>query len=465
MTPQPRSYDCSFLEESLPPGRYSLDRSTREQYSTDESPHPPSIPDAVANPRTTEEVATVLSAASERGVPVVPWSGGSSIEGNPIPVEGGIVLDTFEMDDVRIHAEDRQAVVGPGVVYDDLNETAASAGLRFAPGIAAGDLATVGGMIANNASGLNAVKYGQTREHVLRLEVALPNGQVLELGSDVVKTASGYSLRDLFVGSEGTLGVVTEATVSLEPIPNARRAAIASFETREAAGEAVAAVMRSGITPGAIEYLDTRAIAMVGERTTVDVPDAPTIILEVHGESREGAEAALNALRNRCDTAECTEWHTASGENIADIWQARRDVYPAACEYREDATVAVIGDVTVPVSKYPSIIEKTVAAADDLDVTTPCVGHAGDGNLHFLPIADLDDDDEVARAMDLNDRLVEAAIEMGGTTTGEHGVGIGKRQFMRDEHGDAVDLMRKVKETVDPNGVMNPGKVLPPSAE
>ncbi|MFC7166343.1 FAD-binding oxidoreductase [Halospeciosus flavus] len=328
-------HDCSFLADVLPEERFSLDRAERERFAADEGPHPASVPDAVARPHSTAQVSAVLAAANERGVPVTPWSGGSSIEGNPIPVEGGVVLDTFEMDDVTIRAADRQAVVGPGVVYDELNTAAESAGLRFAPGIAAGDVATVGGMVANNASGLNAVRYGQTREHVYRLEVVLPDGEVVECGRDVVKTASGYSLRDLFVGSEGTLGVVTEATVALEPIPRVRRAALAVFPTREAAGEAVAAVMRSGITPGAIEYLDTRTMEMVAARTDVDVPEAPTLVLEVHSESDAGAKAALEAVRERCEGAGVSEWRAAAGDDIDDVWQARRDVYPAACDYRE----------------------------------------------------------------------------------------------------------------------------------
>ncbi|WP_020222354.1 FAD-binding oxidoreductase, partial [Halarchaeum acidiphilum] len=272
---------------------------------------------------------------------------------------------------------------------------------------------------------------------------------------------SGYRLKDLLVGSEGTLGVVTEVALSLEPVPKTRRAALAAFPTRGAAGEAVAHVMASRLTPGAIEYLDADAVALLNETNDAGLPEAPHVLVELHGTTDAGVETDLDVVRDACTDAECESFETASETEIDRLWAARRDVYPAACDYREDATVAFIGDVVVPVSRYPEIVERAAALADDLGIAAPCVGHAGDGNLHFLPIADLDDEDEFGRAMELNDRMVRAAIEMGGTSTGEHGVGVGKREFMREEHDGAVDVMRDLKETLDPAGILNPGKVLP----
>ncbi len=315
-------------------------------------------------------------------------------------------------------------------------------------------------MVANNASGLNAVKYGVTGDHVRRLTVVLANGEVIRCGRDVAKSSSGYQLKDLLVGSEGTLGVVTEVALALEPRPAERRAALATFPTRTAAGEAVTNVMAGPLTPGAIEYLDSGAAALLNETDDAGLPVSPQLLVELHG-TNDGLDADLDLVEAACREAGCKSFETADEAAMDRLWAARRNVYPAACEYRDDATVAFIGDVVVPVSNYPAIVAEAADLAADLDLTVPCVGHAGDGNLHFLPVADLDDPDEVERATELNDRMVHAALEMGGTATGEHGVGIGKRKFMREEHAAAVDLMGAVKAAVDPAGILNPGKVLP----
>lgn len=454
-------HDCSFLDGVIDAERVSFDPDDRADFAADWGPHDPHLPDAVVRPASVTDVSRVLSAANEREVPVTPWSGGSSIEGNPIPVEGGIVLDTYGMDAVEVRPADLQAVVGPGIVYDELNEKLREHGLRFAPGIAAGDLATIGGMIANNASGLNAVRYGVTRDHVRRLEVVLPDGRVVECGRDVAKTAAGYSLKDLFVGSEGTLGVITEATLALEAIPTEKRAALVTFETPNAACEAVASIMREGLTPGAIEYVDTSALEAINAyRGDVSLAEVPTLIIELHGHNA-GIEDDVALVRDRCEESDATGWESAGEEEMDRIWQARRDAYPAAREYRADGDVAVIGDVVVPISRYPDIVEAVAEIAADLDVPTPCVGHAGDGNLHFLPVADPDDEAAVERALELNDRVVDRALSLGGTSTGEHGIGMGKREFLRRESPEAVKLMAAIKHTIDPNGIMNPRKVLP----
>ena len=453
-------YDVDFLDDVSIEGSVTTDRATLEEYSHDEGPHTAHYPDAVVHATSVADVSTVLEACHARGVAVTPRSGGSSIEGNPIPVDGGIVLDTLPMDDVEVRPADRLAVVGPGVVYDKLNSKLESHGLRFAPGIAAGDLATVGGMVANNASGLNAVKYGVTGDHVHRLTVVLADGEIVQCGRDVAKSSSGYQLKDLFVGSEGTLGIVTEVALALEPLPAERRAALATFPTRVAAGEAVANIMASPLTPGAIEYLDSGAAGLLNETDDAGLAVSPQLLVELHG-TNDGVDADMDVVRTSCQDADYVEFETAGEAEMDQLWAARRNVYPAACEYRPDATVAFIGDVVVPVSKYPDIVSKAAELSKELDLTAPCVGHAGDGNLHFLPIADLDNEEEFERATELNDRMVRAAISMGGTSTGEHGVGIGKRKFMREEHAAGVDLMRDIKAAVDSDGILNPEKVLP----
>jgi D-lactate dehydrogenase (cytochrome) len=461
MEPSTAGYDCRFLSDILPDGRVDFEASRREEFAVDASPHEPTLPDAVAWPRTTGEVSTILEAANERGIPVTPWSGGSSLEGNAIPAAGGIVLNTFEMDDVSVSPADLQATVGPGVVYDALNEQLGKHGLRFPPGISSGDVATIGGMIANNASGFNAVKYGETRDHVRQLEVALPDGEVIECGSGVVKTSSGYSLKDLFVGSEGTLGVVTEATIAVSGIPERKRAALVTFPSRIAATSAVSEMIGFGLEPAAVEYVDELSIDMIHDyRPEVSLREEPTLILEFHGNTA-GIDEDVEFARNICEDNDATSWDEADEEERDRIWQARRDALPAIRAYEEDMEVAILGDIVVPISAYPDIVEEVTAVSEELDLLTPCVGHSGDGNLHYTPLVEADDEDAWDRADELNERIVEETLRLGGTATGEHGVGQGKRKFMRREHGAALDLMRTIKETIDPEGIMNPGKVFP----
>jgi len=461
MTQRTAGHDCGFLADIVPEGRVDFEESRREEFAVDASPHEPRLPDAVAWPHTTEEVSEILAAADERGVPVTPWSGGSSLEGNAIPTAGGIVLNTFEMDAVSVSPADLQATVGPGVVYDDLNEQLGKHGLRFPPGISSGDVATVGGMVANNASGFNAVKYGETRDHVRQLEVVLPDGEVVRCGRGVVKTSSGYSLKDLFVGSEGTLGVVTEATIAVSGIPERKRAALVTFPSDIAATSAVSEMIGFGLEPAAVEYLDVLTIEMINDyRPEVSLREDPTLILEFHGNT-SGIDEDVDFARGVCEDNDATGWEEADEDEMGRIWQARRDALPAYRAHAEDMETALLGDIVVPISKYPDIVATIKEASEELDLIVPCVGHAGDGNLHFTPLVGVDDDAARARAHEFNDRVIERTLELGGTATGEHGVGVGKRKFMREEHGGAVDLMRGIKRTIDPNGIMNPGKVLP----
>ncbi|WP_254533865.1 FAD-binding oxidoreductase [Natrinema gelatinilyticum] len=455
------SVDCAFLDDLLTEGRVAHGTSVREQYASDESPHTGRTPDAVVWPASSDEVAAVLRAANERGVPVTPRSGGSGLEGSAIPTEGGIVLSTAEIEHVDVSPDDLQVTVGAGVVYDDLNEQLAPYGLRFAPGISSSDVATIGGMVSTNASGFNAVRYGETRDHVRRLEVVTADGRVLECGRDVVKTSAGYSLKDLFIGGEGTLGVVTEVTLGLVGIPEHRRAALVTFPSRTDASSAVADAIGSALLPGAIEFIDTTSMKMLNAyHDDITFEERPTLIIELHA-NNSGIEDDLAFAKAICEDHGMRSWEAATEENLDDIWQARRDKYHATKAYRDDWDIALVGDVVVPISKYPDIVAAVAQASEDLDLLTACVGHAGDGNLHFTPLVDPDDEEMVERAHELNERVVRKAIALGGSATGEHGVGLGKRKFMDDEHGGALDLMRSIKETFDPNGILNPGKVLP----
>ncbi|MFC7167771.1 FAD-binding oxidoreductase [Halospeciosus flavus] len=454
-------HDCEYLATLDLDGTVEFTESRREQYGGDASPHEPVTPDAVVEAASTADVSAVLAGANERGIPVTPRSGGSGLEGNAVPVAGGIVLDTTRIDHVDAQPDDLQVRVGPGVVYDDLNERVAQYGLRFAPGISSGDVAMVGGMIANNASGFNAVRYGETGDHVRRLEVVLPDGEVIECGQEVVKSSSGYNLRDLIVGSEGTLGVVTEATLELVGIPEHKRAALVTFPTERDASSAVSEIIRFGVRPGAIEFVDAPSVELLNAYSGLGLPEKPTLLLELHG-NNSGIEEDVEFVESVCADNRMERWETADESEMDEIWQARRDALPAARAYREGWEPLVIGDVVVPISKYPDIVETVSRVADELDILTTCVGHAGDGNLHFTPLGDPQNEAHVAAANELNERVVKAAIDMGGTATGEHGVGIGKRKFMDREHGaGSVRVMQQIKDAIDPNGIMNPGKVLP----
>lgn len=457
-----RRYDCGFLSAILPVDRVTMESSRLEQYSQDASnQHEPAMPDAVVWPHTAEEVAAVLSAANERGVPVTPWSGGSGLEGNAIPVAGGIVCNTYEMTDVSVHPDDLQAVVGAGVVYDDLNAELASHGLRFPPGISSGEVATIGGMVATNASGFNAVGYGETRDSVHRLEVVLPDGRIIECGRNVVKTSSGYSLKDLFVGSEGTLGVVTEATLGLVGLPAEKRAAVVTFPSPHDACRAVSEIIRFGLRPGALEFVDAFSIEAINAYSDgADLPVAPTLIIELHA-NNSGIDEDVAFARGICEDNGAATWEAADESEMADVWRARRDANPALHNWRAGWDMAMPGDVVVPISRYPELIDFVNETADELDLVCSNMGHAGDGNLHYTPIVEVADAEMQARAEELNRRVVDFTIDLGGTITGEHGVGLGKRKFMAAEHGTALSVMRQIKDTLDPNGIMNPGKVLP----
>lgn len=459
--PVDSGYDCAFLEGVVDDGRVEFTESVRQQYAVDASPHTGRMPDAVVWSTSAEEVAAILSAANDRGIPITPWSGGSGLEGNAIPSEGGIVLTTAEMTHINVSPDDLHATVGAGVVYDDLNEHLAQYGLRFAPGISSGDVATLGGMVATNASGFNAVRYGETRNHVRRLEAVTADGRIVECGRDVVKTSAGYSLKDLIIGSEGTLGVVTEVTVGLVGIPEHRRAVLVTFPSRTDASSAVSDAIGSALVPGAIEFMDEMSMKMLNAyHPDLEFEERPTLLIELHA-NNDGIEEDLEFTKLICEDHGMLSWTAAAGEDIDEIWQARRDKYWATQAYREEWEIALVGDVVVPISRYPDIVQEVSDAGDELELVVSCVGHAGDGNLHFTPLVDPDDDEMVARAHDLNERVVTKALELGGSATGEHGIGLGKRKFMAAEHGVAVDLMRSIKETLDPNGILNPGKVLP----
>lgn len=428
------------------------------QYTRDMSGHEPHWAEVIIWPKSAQEVAETLRVANEAMVPVTAWGAGTSLEGNPIPVHGGIVLSMERMQDViAVQDADFQVTVQPGLGYKDLNERLARYGLFFAPDPGAN--ATIGGMLANNASGIRTVKYGACKDNVLRIQVALADGRLICCGSRSVKQASGYDLLHLFVGSEGTLGVITEATLRLAPIPQYASAVVAVFDTVEAAVETVVAVRGSGLEPAALEFIDAPFARMLDEEGEMALDALPTLFMEFHAADRAVLEMELQVAREICDSCQAQDVRaTAAPAERRRLWHARHHAYETAVRRHPEESFVIV-DVAVPISHYPLLVayvQDTLAADDKVGYL---LGHAGDGNLHvLLPFGDTDSYQE---AIALNEKIVLKALALEGTATGEHGVGLGKARYMAREHGDALQVMRAVKDLLDPNGILNPGKIFP----
>ncbi len=398
--------------------------------------------------------------ANERMVPVTPWGAGTSLEGNPLAVEGGIVLDFEQMNKIlAIRTEDFQTDVQPGVKYKDMNQVLSRHGLFFAPDPGAN--ATVGGMVGNNASGVRTIKYGSTRDNVLKLKVVLPTGAVIHAGSLSHKSSSGYDLVRLLVGSEGTLGIVTEVTLRLVGIPEKFSAAVVTFELVQDATESVYEIMGSGLVPAALELLDGETVGAINRDGKVSLAERPTLFLEFTGSSEVGLEEDLRLAREICESHGALGFESGVGrEERNRLWEARHGAYESlqranpGCDY-------LIADTSVPLSKYPGMVEHAKKVAASNNIKGYILGHAGDGNLHLVVAGDFQDEGFLRRLNRTYDEIVSYAISVGGTATGEHGVGIGKKRFMSQEHGDGVEVMRKIKNLLDQNGILNPGKVLP----
>ncbi len=451
----------THLQTLYPPDRIGLSQAVREQHARDQSAHDPHPPDVVVWPLTTEEVSQTLRLAHDARVPVTPWGAGTSIEGNPIPVQGGLVMDFSRMDQIlAIHERDFQVTVQPGVLYKDMNKILARYGLFFAPDPGAN--ASIGGMIANNAAGIRTVKYGATRDNVLALEVVLADGRVIRTGSRSVKQSAGYDLTHLFVGSEGTLGVVTEATLKLAPIPAHISAAVARFPTVADAAAAVFDIIGSGLEPTALELLDATAMRILN--TDPDIPHfpvQPALFMEFASGHKAALRDSLELVRDICQEHGAEGFESGvSRQERARIWHARHHLFEAHVRYFAGQKF-LVGDAAVPISHYPELIARTAALMEVMGVVGSLLGHAGDGNIHTIVFYPPDDTAARDRALAFNDAFVSLALELEGTCTGEHGVGLGKRKFMTKEHGPAIEVMRQLKQTLDPRGILNPGKVLP----
>ncbi len=447
------------LQAIFPPERISTARAIREQHARDQSAHQPHLPDVVLWPLTAQEVSQTLRLANDARIPVTPWGAGTSIEGNPIPVLGGILLDLSRMDQIlTIHERDFQVTVQPGALYKDMNKILARYGLFFAPDPGAN--ASIGGMLANNAAGIRTVKYGATRDNVLALEVVLADGRVIRTGSRSVKQSSGYDLTHLFVGSEGTLGVITEATLKLAPIPAHISAAMAAFPTVANAAKAVFDIIGAGLEPAALELLDATAIQVLNTDPDFDFPEKPTLFMEFSASNEAALSESMALVQDICQEHRAEGFDTGVGrQERARLWHARHHLFETHVRYFAGQSF-MVGDASVPISNYPALIARTAELMKKMEMTGSLLGHAGDGNIHTIVFYPPADAKARTRALAFNDAFVALALELEGTSTGEHGVGLGKQKFMAREHGPALEVMRQLKRVLDPNGILNPGKVL-----
>jgi len=450
--------ELDFIRSIVGPDRMSQGESILDLHSKDESFHLRKKPDLVVWPLSAEEIGQILKLANERRIPVTPWGAGTSLEGNPIPVKGGIVLDLQQMNRIlELRAEDLQVRVEAGVIYKELNQYLSRYGLFFPPD--PGASATIGGMVGNNASGIRTIKYGATKDFVLSMVVVLPSGEVIRIGTNATKTSSGYDLCRLFVGSEGTLGVMTEVTLRLIGLPEEFMAAIAQFNLVREATDTVSQIMRSGLSPAALELLDAPTVQVVNQFKKLSLEEKPTLFIEFHGASAAGLKEELRLVEEICGENRCLRFDSGIGrEERNRLWEARYGVRESI-KVNNPGLHPLVIDTAVPISKYPDMVEWSQKIVEKKGLKGYAFGHAGSGNLHMEILGVPEEKTQWQKVREAEGEIVDFALECGGTATGEHGIGIGKKTFMKKEHGESLRLMEQIKELLDPKGIMNPGKM------
>lgn len=433
-------------------------QSLLEQHSHTMTYIPSQLPDAVIFPNSTEEVQEIVRTCAEYKVPIIPFGTGTSLEGNVNAPAGGISIDMMRMNKVlKVNAEDLDVVLQPGVTRSELNVHLRDQGLFFP--IDPGADASLGGMAATRASGTNAVRYGTMRDNVINLTVVMPDGSVVKTGGRARKSSAGYDLTRLMVGSEGTLGVITEMTLRLHGIPENISAGVCQFPTVEDACNTTILAMQSGLPMARIELLDSLMTQIINDYAGLDYAPQPTLFLEFHG-TDAGVAEQLELFRDIAGEfgGSDIQW-VSTVEDRNKLWQARHDAYHGMLAHRPGCQ-GIATDACVPISRLAECISETIADVEELDLICPIIGHVGDGNFHSTPLIMMDDPDEVARAEEMIERLNMRTIAMEGTCTGEHGIGQGKRRFLQLEHGTGVDVMAAIKRSIDPDNIMNPGKVV-----
>ena len=438
--------------------RLVTSQAVRQQHGHTTTWHHNEPPDAVVFPQSTQDVQQIVRICARHAVPVIAFGTGTSLEGHVNAPFGGISIDVRDMNRVlAVHAEDLDCVIEPGITRKTLNEHLRDQGLFFP--IDPGADASLGGMTATRASGTNAVRYGTMKDNVLSLKAVLANGELIKTASRAKKSSAGYDLTRLFVGSEGTLGVITEITLRLAGIPEAIAAGTCPFASVEAACNATIATIQSGIPVARIELLDALQVKACNAYSKLTLPEQPMLFLEFHGSAAGVAEQSerFGEIARELGGGPF-EWATRA-EDRTRLWQARHDAYFAARGLRP-GTQPVATDVCVPISKLAECVTESQRDIAENRLLAPIAGHVGDGNFHLSLLIDMDDPDEVTRAEKFMERLVARALAMDGTCTGEHGVGQGKLKYLAAEHGNAtLDVMRAIKGALDPQGIMNPGKI------
>jgi len=440
--------------------RFSTAQAVCEHHGRDESPYPPMLPDGVVFAGSTEDVAWVTRHCHTHHVPLIAYGAGSSLEGHLLALHGGISLDLSGMNQVlHIHAEDFTATVQAGVLRKQLNQEIRDTGLFFP--IDPGADASMGGMAATRASGTNAVRYGTMRENVVSLQVVTADGRVVQTANRARKSSAGYDLTRVFVGSEGTLGIITEVTVRLYPQPEAISVAICHFDHLRDAVQSVIEVIQMGVPVARVEFMDTTAVRATNAYSKLTLHESPLLLFEFHG-SPTGVQEQARVVQDITRTNRGHDFQWAdSPEERNRLWTARHNAYFAGLQLRPGSRASTT-DVCVPISQLAECVTQTAVQMDGASFPYTIVGHVGDGNFHVLMLLDPDNPQEWEESERLNHDLVHRALAMGGTCTGEHGIGLHKMEFMRAEHGDdALDLMRRLKAAFDPHNILNPGKMLP----
>ena len=456
-----REFDQSVLAElkALLGDRVSTSPAVREHHGKDESYFPYALPDAVVFPHSTEEVRDIVNICRRHHVPMIPFGVGTSLEGHILAINGGVSIDLSQMNKVlAVHEEDLDAVVQAGVTRKQLNEYIKHTGLFFP--VDPGADATLGGMAATRASGTNAVRYGTMRENVLSLKVVLADGRIIQTSRRAKKSAAGYDLTRLFVGSEGTLGIITEVTVRLYPVQEAMSAAVCAFDSVDGCTRTVIETIQSGIPVARCDIVCDKTIAAINKYKKTDYRVAPTVFFEFHGSQSSVVEQAeaVQAIAKEHGGHDF-QWATKPEERNQ-LWQARHDAYFACLQIRPGSR-AVSTDVCVPISRLAECVHETMEDVKNYFAPVPLLGHIGDGNFHLMLLVDPAKPEETEIAKQFNKRLVERSLRLEGTCTGEHGIGLGKMGSMKMELGDdVIDLMRDIKRALDPENLMNPGKVV-----
>ena len=431
-------------------------------YASDASIHQ-SLPSVILRPETPEQIQEILRFANKEKVPVIPRGAGTGESGSAVPIDGGIVLDLKKMNRIKqIRIEDMLCKVEPGVVNDELNRKLKDFGFFFPPTPGSGKVCTIGGMIANNASGMRAIKYGATRDSVLGLRVVLPQGELVSLGTETIVHASGYQLERLMVGSEGTLGVIVEATIRLKPLPEKRAVGRAMFYKLEDASKAISTIIARGIIPSALEFMDGIVIKSVNKVFNAGLPETEAVVLFECDGNEPSVGYEINKIKKICREFGSFSIDVSDDpKKMEDIWKIRSSVFPATSRYREDLVrVALAEDLTVPVSRISELVSYIHKAASENNIIIGTYGHAGEGLIHTAFLINPELSEQWEGAKKAASQVFAFTHSLGGTTSGEHGIGLSKAPYFKSERKEALELMRKIKKALDPNNILNPHKLM-----